>query len=177
MASDPDPASASPNCLLLADRHLGLLEGIQGLLGSMFETVVTVTDEASLVEGVRLLQPAMAVLDLGLAPDGLGAIRRLRELRPEQRIILLCPHGARAAAEAAFRSGANGYVLKQSIADDLLPAAEIVFAGGRYCSPRVEGVGVLAAAPPMARTAAGDTVIGPTASERLMRMHQEGEET
>ena len=120
MASDPDPASASPNCLLLADRHLGLLEGIQGLLGSMFATVVTVTNEASLVEGVRLLQPAMAVLDLGLAPDGLGAIRRLRELRPEQKIILLSPHGARAAAEAAFRSGADGYVLKQSIADDLL---------------------------------------------------------
>lgn len=139
MASDPVPASAPPSCLLLAERHQGLLEGLQGLLGSMFAAVVTVTNEASLIEGVRLLQPALAVLDLGLSTDGLGALRRLRELRPEQRIILLSPHEARVAAEAAFRSGADGYVLKQSIAEDLFPAAEIVLAGGRYCSPGVEG--------------------------------------
>jgi len=37
----------APSCLLLADRHQGLLEGIQGLLGSMFAAVVTVTDEPS----------------------------------------------------------------------------------------------------------------------------------
>ena len=137
MASNPDSASASSNCLLLADRHLGLLEGIQGLLGSMFSAVVTVTNEASLIEGVRLLQPALAVLDLGLTADGLGVLRRLRDLRPEQRIILLSPHDAATAAEAALRSGADGYVLKRAIADDLVPAVEAILAGGRYCSPAV----------------------------------------
>jgi len=149
MPSDPDPATAPPpNCLLLAERHQGLLEGIQGLLGSMFAAVVTVTNEASLIEGVRLLRPALAVLDLGLAADGLGALRRLRELRPEQKVILLSPHDARSAAETALRSGADGYVLKQSIAEDLLAAAETVLAGGRFCSPRVEGL----AAPPVVRS-------------------------
>ncbi len=137
MSSGPVPVSASPNCLLLAERHQGLLEGLQGLLGSMFGAVVTVSNEASLVEGIRLLRPALAVLDLGLTTDGLKTLRRLRELRPEQKIILLSPHDARVAAEAALRSGADGYVLKQSIAEDLLPAAETVLAGGRYCSPRV----------------------------------------
>jgi DNA-binding NarL/FixJ family response regulator len=140
MTSDPVPASVSPSCLLLAERHQGLLEGIQGLLGAMFAAVVTVSNEASLVEGVRLLQPALVVLDLGLTTDGLKTLRRLRELRPEQKIILLSTHDARVAAEAALRAGTDGYVLKQSIAEDLLAAAEIVLAGGRYCSPRVDGV-------------------------------------
>lgn len=163
MASNPAPASASSNCLLLADRHLGLLEGIQGLLGSMFAAVVTVTNEASLVEGVRLLRPALAVLDLGLSPDGLGALRRLRELRPEQRIILLATHEARTAAEAAMRSGADAYVLKQALAEDLLPAAEAVLGGGRFCSPRVSGD--LQAIPPEACPGATGTRIPSTTPE------------
>jgi DNA-binding NarL/FixJ family response regulator len=128
---------ALPSCLLLADRHQGLLEGIQGLLGSMFEAVVTVSDEPSLREGARRLHATLAVLDLGLAPDGLGVLRRLRNECPEQRIIVLSPHDSQGAAEAAFRSGAHGYVLKHAIADDLLPAVETVLAGRCYCSPQV----------------------------------------
>ena len=137
MSPGQDETQASKSCLLLADRHQGLLEGIQGLLGSMFPAVVTVANETSLVEGVRLLRPTLAVLDLALSPDGLGALRRLRQLRPEQRVVLLSLHDARSAAEAAFRSGADGYVLKRAIAEDLLPAAEAVLGGGRYCSPGV----------------------------------------
>ena len=135
MTSGEDEVPVS--CLLLADRHQGLLEGIQGLLGSMFEAVVTVSDEPSLMEGVRRLQPTLAVLDLGLSPDGLGALRRLRRLRPEQKVVLLSPHDAPAAAEAALRSGADGYVLKRAIAEDLVAAVEAILAGGRYCSPAV----------------------------------------
>jgi DNA-binding NarL/FixJ family response regulator len=150
MSSDPVPAPVSPNCLLLAERHQGLLEGIQGLLGSMFEAVVTVSNEASLVEGVRLLHPALAVLALGLTTDGLNTLRRLRELRPEQKIILLSPHDAGVAAEAALRAGADGYVLKRAIAEDLVAAVEAILAGGRYCSPAVAID--LPASPPVMRT-------------------------
>lgn len=138
MTSGNDETRA-PSCLLLADRHQGLLEGIQGLLGSMFDAVVTVSDEPSLMEGIRRLQPTLAVLDLGLSPDGLGALRRLRQAHPEQRVVLLSPHDSPAAAEAVLRSGADGYVLKRAIADDLVAAAEAVLAGGRYCSPRAAG--------------------------------------
>ncbi len=126
-----------PSCLLLADRHHGLLEGLQGLLGSRFEAVVTVSDEPSLREGARRLHATLAVLDLGLAPDGLGVLRRLRNECPEQKIVVLSPHDSRGAAEAAFRAGAQGYVLKHAIAEDLLPAVEIVLAGRCYCSPRL----------------------------------------
>ena len=42
-------------CALLADRHLGLMEGVRGLLETEFEAVVVVGDEVSLFESVRQL--------------------------------------------------------------------------------------------------------------------------
>ena len=129
--------SARPSCLLLADRHQGLVEGIQGLLGAMFQVVVTVSDEASLIEGAERLQPGLAVLDLGLSRDGLGVLRHLRERCPQLKVILLSLHDEPVAVEAALRAGADAFVLKRTIAEDLLPAAEAVLGGRRYCSPSV----------------------------------------
>jgi DNA-binding NarL/FixJ family response regulator len=136
MASATFP-DLTPSCLLLADRHHGLLDGLQGLLGSRFEAVVTVSDESSLMEGVRRMQPTLTVLDLSLSPDGLGVLRRLRQLRPEQRVVLLSLHDAPTVAEAALRAGADAFVLKRSIAEDLLSAADAVLDGRRFCSPAV----------------------------------------
>lgn len=104
----------------------------------MFEAVVTVSDEYSLIEVATKVAPTLAVLDLALAPDGLAMVRRLRASCPNQRVILLSLHDERRAAEAALRAGADGFVLKRALAEELLPAAEAVLAGGRYCSPAVD---------------------------------------
>ena len=58
----------SLSCVLLADRHHGLTEGVRGLLATAFGSVVMVADEASLIEGAGRLQPDMAIVDLSLAP-------------------------------------------------------------------------------------------------------------
>ncbi len=131
----------APTCLLLADRHHGLLEGVQGLLGSRFEAVVTVSDEPSLMEGTRRLRPTLAVLDLSLAPDGLGMLRRLKRDCPDQKVVVLSLHESQVAAGAALRAGADGFVLKRAIAEDLLSASEAVLAGHRFCSPAVLAAG------------------------------------
>jgi len=61
------------SCVLLADRHHGLTEGVRGLLATAFGSVVMVADEGSLIEGAGRLQPEVAVVDLSLARDaGLG---------------------------------------------------------------------------------------------------------
>ena len=62
----------------MADRHLGLMEGVRGLLETEFESVVVVGDEVSLFESVRQLHVALAVVDLSLRRgDGLGLVRRV----------------------------------------------------------------------------------------------------
>ena len=107
----------------------------------MFEVVVTVSDEASLLEGAERMRPGLAVLDLGLSREGLGVLRHLRERCPQQKVILLSLHDEPVVVEAAMRAGADGFVLKRTIAEDLLPAAEAVLAGGPYCSPSVSREG------------------------------------
>ena len=52
------------NCVLLADRHHGLTEGVRGLLESSFDAVVMVADETSLFQSAEQLQPAVAIVDL-----------------------------------------------------------------------------------------------------------------
>jgi DNA-binding NarL/FixJ family response regulator len=51
-------------CVLLADRHHWLIEGVRGLLETAFGTVFMVSDQASLFDGVERLKPSVTVVDL-----------------------------------------------------------------------------------------------------------------
>jgi two-component system secretion response regulator SsrB len=115
------------SCVLLADRHHGLTEGVRGLLESAFGTVVMVADEASLLEGASRLQPDVAVVDLSLARDsGLGWLRSLRQRCPSLKVIVLSVHDEQVVRLAAIAAGADAFVLKRAIATDLLAAVELV---------------------------------------------------
>ncbi len=114
----------------MADRHLGLVEGLRGLLETEFEAVVVVGDEVSLFESARQLHVAMAVVDLSLRRgDGLGLIRRIRSRFPQLKLVALSVHDQENVELAAIEAGADGFVLKRSIATDLLPTIDAVFAG------------------------------------------------
>jgi two-component system secretion response regulator SsrB len=116
-------------CALLADRHLGLAERLRSLLETEFEAVVVVGDEVSLFESARQLDLAVAVVDLSLPQgDGLGLIRRIRNRFPQLKLIALSVHPEKHVKLAAIAAGANGFVLKRSIATDLLPAVDVVLA-------------------------------------------------
>jgi DNA-binding NarL/FixJ family response regulator len=122
-------------CVLLADRHHGLTEGVSGLLKTAFDAVVMVADEASLLESVRLLQPVVAVVDLSLA--GSGGIQWLKQVRihcPNVKLILLSIHDESNVSRLAMGLGVNGFVLKRAIATDLLPAVAAVLENKQYIS-------------------------------------------
>jgi two-component system secretion response regulator SsrB len=124
MASMPEKLLS---CVLLADRHHGLTEGVRGLLETAFGSVIMVADEASLLEGAGRLRPDVAVVDLSLARDsGLGWLRELRRRCPELKVIVLSVHDEDSVRRAAMEAGADAFVLKRAIATDLLAAVERV---------------------------------------------------
>lgn len=126
------------NCALLAGRHHGLSEGIRGLLDSVFDVVVMVADEKSLLESARRLPVNLAVVDMSVArQDGFGLLRRLRELCPTLQLIVISAHAETSVSQSALAAGADGFVLRRSIATDLLPAVDTVRAGQRFVSPSV----------------------------------------
>ena len=126
------------NCVLLADRHHELSEGVRGLLGTMFAGVFAVADEASLMEGAARIRPTVVVVDLSLAGgDIVGFLGALRRQAPAAKVLLLTVHDEATVASAALAAGADGVVLTRAIATDLLEAVDAVLAGKRYTSSAV----------------------------------------
>ena len=118
------------SCVLLADRHHGLTEGVRGLLETAFGTVVMVADEASLIDGAGRLQPDVVVVDLSLAQvAGLDWLRTLRQRCPDLKVIVLSVHDEQSVRKAAMEAGADAFVLKRAIATDLLSAVDAVRGG------------------------------------------------
>jgi two-component system secretion response regulator SsrB len=116
--------------VLLADRHLALSEGVRGLLETVFGTVLMVADKASLHDIAFRLQPDVAIVDLSLARDGsLDWLRAVRRDCPDLKIVVISVHDEEGVRQAAIGAGADAFVLKRSIATDLLPAVALVREG------------------------------------------------
>lgn len=120
-------------CVLLADRHHELSEGIRGILESEFTAVVMVAGEPSLLETAARLRPNLVVADMALAQgESFGWLRRLLERCPDVRVIVLSSYDEPAIDRAAFEAGAMGIVHKREIAVHLLDAVDAVLVGRRF---------------------------------------------
>ena len=118
--------------VILADRHHRRNEAVRGLLETVFEVIVSVADEVSLVESACRLEPSLVLVDLSLSGKGIGWLRGLRTLCPNLRIIVLSVHDEPGLARAALLAGASGFVLERAIGLDLLPAIDAVLSGSRW---------------------------------------------
>lgn len=118
------------SCVLLADRHHGLSEGVRGLLDTAFESVVMVANVESLLAAAERLRPDVAVVELSLAQEsGLEWLRALRALGPDLGVVVISVHPEVSVRRAAIEAGADAFVVKRVIATDLLPAVERVRRG------------------------------------------------
>lgn len=127
-------SGAALNCVLLADRHHGLAEGLRGLLETHFAAVLMVADEASLYEAVDRARPDLVIADISLARDGrFSWLSELRGRWPQLKMIVLSVHDEASVRRAVLEAGADAFVLKRAIATDLLTTVE------RVCSDRATG--------------------------------------
>ena len=130
--------TSTSHCVLLADPHHGLTEGVRALLATAFEAVVMVADKVSLFESARRLQSDLAVVDLALSRgDGVDMVRQLRDRFPEMKLIIVSIHDQSSVSRSVLEAGAHGFVTKRMLATDLLAAIDAVLAGQPYVSPRV----------------------------------------
>jgi len=126
----------SSKCVLLADKHHGLIEGVRGLLETTFGSVFMVGDETSLIDGVGRLEPSVIIVDLAIAGGNwLYVLRTLQQRSPISKVIVLSMYDELSVMRAALGAGANGFVLKRTIATDMLDAIEAVLDDKSYISP------------------------------------------
>ena len=121
--------------VLLADRHPALVESIRDLLATLFDTVVMVSDEKSLIETLDRFDPDLVVADLSLpVTHGQNVAELLNRHNAALKFIVLSTHEGREVMESCKSSGASGYILKRSSARNIIKAVEEVQKGGTYFS-------------------------------------------
>ena len=90
------------------------------------------------VETAESLRPDVVVMDVAMPElNGIEATRRLTGLSPHTRVLALSMHKDSVYVREILRAGARGYLLKDSIASDLLAAVRAVARGEGYLSPGV----------------------------------------
>ncbi len=124
------------------DQHI-VRQGLCRLLEDLGDIkVVGETDTGS--EAVKLTlerRPDVLVLDISMPEmDGLDALKQMRLLDPRPKVVILSIHADIALVERALDYGALGYVLKQSVSDELLDAVKAASRGSVYLSSGVSHV-------------------------------------
>lgn len=84
------------------------------------------------------LRPDVVLMDLQMpVMDGAEATRHIRQQFPDARILVLTTYATDEFIFKALRAGAQGYLLKDASADELIAAVEAVHAGQTQLSPAV----------------------------------------
>lgn len=128
--------------ILLADDHAVVRQGFRLILGQQPDLEV-IGEAANGADAVRLaheLNPNLVIMDIGMPGiNGVEATRRIIENNPECRILILSMHKDAVYVRETLRAGAKGYLLKESIDNDLLRAVRSVAGGDGFLSPEVSG--------------------------------------
>lgn len=161
---------------LIADNHAVLVDAIQILLKSLgdVEVVGCAFDDVDAIDLAVKLLPDVAIIAVNvLGMNGIETTRQIRKLAPGTRILILSMLAGPEHVYEAFRAGADGYVVKEARAAEVVDALRHVSKGKRYMSEAVSNlvIGDLAAE----RRAAHDPLSQLTEREReVLRLTVEG---
>jgi DNA-binding NarL/FixJ family response regulator len=102
------------------------------------EVIGEAADGEAAASLVRRLRPDVALVDVRMpVMDGLAATRRIVEQTPSARVIVLTTFGQDDVVFDALRSGASGFLLKDTRPEDLLTAVRAVAGGEARLDPAV----------------------------------------
>ena len=137
---DEPALPSSPITIVIADDHPVLRSGLRMLLEAEegFEVVDEAGDIPTTLRKVLAYRPRELLLDLHMPGEpSLPAIPRIRETSPGTAIVVLTMENDVDSARTALRSGALGYVLKESTDDELVQAIRFVADGRTYLGPEL----------------------------------------
>lgn len=126
-----------PITLLLAEDHHLVREALRALLEEhdQFNVIGQAQDGSEALKLTEELHPDIVIMDITMPNlNGLEAAARMKEMKRPPRIIILSQYRRDEYIAQAIISGANGYLLKDSAANELPAAIKAVFNGETYLS-------------------------------------------
>jgi len=128
--------------VLIVDDHEVVRRGLRSFLESQgdIEVVGEAADGAEAVEKVQDLLPDVVLMDLVMpGMDGIDAIRKVSQVCPSSRVLVLTSFSEDDKVFPAIKAGANGYLLKDVAVEDLARAIRSVAGGEFLLHPEVAG--------------------------------------
>jgi DNA-binding NarL/FixJ family response regulator len=126
--------------ILMVDDHALVRAGLCRLIQEVdgVEIVGEASDATAALKIVEASRPELVMMDIGM-PDinGLEATAKIKALFPDVRVIIVSMYCSEEDVLQALRSGASGYLLKNSAPTEIALAIDAVMSGGVYLSPQV----------------------------------------
>lgn len=130
----------NPIRIVVVDDHPVVRGGLIALLRTIagFEVVGEASDGEAAVGEVCRQRPDVVLMDVRMpGMDGVEATRRIGELAPTSRVLVLTMHDDDNTVFTAMQAGARGYLLKEAEQDDIVRAIRGVVAGEAIFGPGV----------------------------------------
>jgi DNA-binding NarL/FixJ family response regulator len=132
----------SPIRILVVDDYDAWRNQVRFLLQARpeWQVICEASDGLEAVRKAEELKPDLVLLDIGLPKlNGIEAAQQIRQLSPTSRIIFLSLHDSPDVVQAAFSTGALGYVHKRDAGRELLPAVDAVLRGKQFVWGALKG--------------------------------------
>lgn len=124
--------------IIIADDHPVVRQGLKQILADEPDMIVTgeAPDAQGLLEKVRKEKCDVLLLDITMpGRGGLDILKDLRREYPKLSVLVLSIHPEDQFGPRVLKSGAAGYMSKESAPEELVSAIRRVAAGGKYISP------------------------------------------
>jgi DNA-binding NarL/FixJ family response regulator len=121
--------------IVLADDHELFRQGLRKILDGIsdLEVVGEAADGLELLNLLDHVKPHMAILDISMPRlRGIEAAIEIERKHPELKVLILTIHKDDAYRRRALSAGAEGYVLKENIDKELIPAISMIRQGRVY---------------------------------------------
>jgi DNA-binding NarL/FixJ family response regulator len=129
------PDSGGPRLLIVDDQE-EVRRSVADLLEGTFHVIGMAEDGKRAIELASVLRPDVVVLDICMPVlNGIEAAEQLRKCGYPTKVVFLSMQDAPEFVEAAFTTGALGYVLKSSVGTDLVSAIWQAIKGIPFVSP------------------------------------------
>jgi DNA-binding NarL/FixJ family response regulator len=133
-----DSARVDRPRVLVADDHRPMLDSLVRLLSKEYDVVAALLDGASVLGATRRHEPDVLVLDIAMpGKTGIAAATELKERGIPGKVVFVTMHHDREYVQESLELGAVGFVVKDRLVSDLLPAIREVLAGHTFVSPTV----------------------------------------
>jgi len=132
--------------IILADDQLLIRAGIRALFETLsdYKLVAECSDGHAALSAIQEFAPDVILLDIAMpGPSGIEVARSIRQFDTCIRILVLSSIDRPEIVEQAMLAGANGYLLKDFILEELVEALKTVLLDETYLSPRIRDYATL----------------------------------